>query len=60
VWVVIEIEDVVHVVPEDDLKEHDLSASCECSPKCEEGGTCDDAVHWMVTHHSYDRREENE
>lgn len=43
--------DEIHVVPVDDLREHDTTASCWCRP------TYDDGV-WV--HHSMDRREEYE
>ena len=59
-WAVIDTPTAVHIVPEDDLKAHRLSAGCECNPACDEGAKHGDVVFWLVTHHSYDGREENE
>lgn len=42
-----------HVVPEDDLREHDLSTRCWCVPIRED----DDAI-WL--HNALDRRDEYE
>jgi len=42
----------IHILPENDLKEHKESDDCECNPKIEyvDGGK-------IVIHNSYDGRE---
>jgi hypothetical protein len=47
-WKVIEIHDSVHVISENDLKQHKENLDCECSPKYEDG---------VYIHNSYDERE---
>jgi hypothetical protein len=44
--------ELMHLVPTDDLRKHELSADCWCAP--------DEEVDWLLRHHSLDRREENE
>jgi len=44
---------VTHVVPVDDLKEHDLRSECWCYPDLHEDER-------MVVHHSADNREDFE
>ncbi len=43
--------DIVHVVPLNDLREHDSCATCWCNP------TEDDEVPGVFVHHSMDGRE---
>jgi hypothetical protein len=42
----------IHVIPENDLREHSESADCWCAPRLEGNG-----APWVVVHHSADRRE---
>jgi nicotinamide mononucleotide adenylyltransferase len=44
----------VHVIPVEDLREHDVSVKCWCKP------TPDDEEPWVWVHHSMDKREEYE
>jgi hypothetical protein len=44
-------QNMVHVVPIGDLREHFLTQSCWCQPRVDEG---------VIVHHSLDRREERE
>lgn len=53
-WVVIEVGDDVHVLPQDDLREHVAARGCWCHP------TPDAEDESVCTHHSLDRREEYE
>lgn len=54
-WTVLDLEDhSVHVVPNNDLKEHDLTALCSCRPSLEE------LDHKLIVHHAFDWREYNE
>ncbi len=48
----------LHVVPRNDLIEHDTSSddSCVCAPRREFMNT-DDVTGWLVVHHSLDGRE---
>lgn len=45
------MSDVMHVLPINDLKEHEESESCWCNPEYDEG---------VIIHNSMDRREEYE
>ena len=47
-WLVIEIEGWPHVVPDNDLKEHDVAGACWCAPVEHNG---------VIVHNSMDRRE---
>lgn len=47
-WEVHEIYDSVHVIPQNDLKPHDVSANCICGVSYENG---------VYIHNSYDERE---
>ena len=51
----------VHVIPVDDLTDHDTDGDdCPCGP-CTEPVTRDDgSVGWVVIHHSLDGRETTE
>lgn len=42
----------IHVLPMHDLREHKMSADCECKPTVEVVGAV-----LLYTHHSYDHRE---
>lgn len=44
--------DKIHVVPTNDLREHEDSEACWCRPTEDEDG--------VIVHHSMDRREEYE
>ena len=44
---------VYHVLPINDLKDHDECTTCECEPRCEWQPNGD----LLVTHSSYDGRE---
>lgn len=44
---------VQHVLPVNDLREHEESSECWCSPHNEEGGT-------LIVHNALDQREEIE
>jgi len=49
---------VIHVVPIDDLIEHDTSGDdCVCGPDTETVKRDDGSTGWLVTHHSLDGRE---
>jgi hypothetical protein len=51
---VIPIHDIVHVLPIDDIREHEASMSCWCRP------TEDDETDGLFVHHSMDGREQFE
>jgi hypothetical protein len=42
--------EVTHIVPDNDIKEHALCASCPCEPKLEK-------EYRMIIHRSFDQRE---
>jgi len=46
--------DIIHVVPVDDLREHDSRVTCWCCP------TEDDEMPGLWIHHSLDQRERYE
>lgn len=50
----------VHVVPVNDLIEHETSDDCPCGPTSEVVTRDDGSIGWVVSHHSLDRREERE
>lgn len=51
----------VHVVPVNDLIEHDASGSeCVCGPTTEPVDRGDGSFGWVITHHSLDGREAHE
>ena len=50
-WLVIETNNFPHVVPCQDLKEHDVDGACWCHPYEDEG---------VIVHNSMDRREHYE
>lgn len=51
-----------HVVPLNDLIQHDTSdeADCVCGPETEPVERDDGSLGWLVTHHSLDGREQHE
>lgn len=58
-WAAVTITDragaaLVHVVPLDDLREHDMHAECWCRP------TPDHDADTVIVHHAMDRREDYE
>lgn len=50
----------VHVVPRNDLIEHDSSEDCACGPTPEAVFRDDGSNGWVYTHHSLDGRERRE
>lgn len=50
----------LHVVPVDDLIEHDTVGDCPCGPTTKPVERDDGSNGWMVTHHSLDGREGGE
>jgi hypothetical protein len=50
----------VHVVPTNDLVEHETTESCACGPTCEVVFRGDGTNGWLYTHHSLDGRERRE
>ena len=49
-----------HVIPVDDLVEHDADGDCVCRPTAEAVKQDDGSVVWVHTHHSLDGREASE
>lgn len=49
----------VHVIPLDDLVEHDPFETCVCGPSIEHVQD-DDVSGWLISHHSLDNREKTE
>ena len=52
--------DVVHVLPVDDLIEHEVDEDCVCGPTVKPIFREDGSNGWVVNHHSLDRREVRE
>lgn len=51
----------VHVLPVDDLVEHDETGECcPCGPDTEPVERDDGSIGWLITHHSLDGREHSE
>lgn len=50
----------VHVIPRDDLIEHEESARCVCEPDMQFVPPIAGGNGWVVTHHSLDGREKSE
>lgn len=50
----------VHVLPVDDLIEHEASDTCICGPTTEAVFRDDGTNGWLVTHNSLDGRERQE
>lgn len=53
-------QDHGHVIPLNDLVEHDETEDCICGPLVEPVEREDGSVTWLVTHHSLDGREQYE
>jgi hypothetical protein len=49
--------DEAHVVPVNDLVEHDTEGDCVCVPEVRPVPRDDGSVAWLVVHHSLDGRE---
>lgn len=47
----------MHVVPSNDLVEHDSTEGCVCGPRTEPVVRKDGSVGWLYVHHSLDGRE---
>jgi hypothetical protein len=59
-WLVAQLDSgEVHVVPEDDLTEHEHT-DCACIPTVEPVMRDDGSCGWLHTHHSLDGREHSE
>lgn len=52
--------DELHIVPLNDLVEHDTEGDCVCVPEARPVTREDGSVGWMVVHHSLDGREASE
>ena len=52
--------DELHIVPLNDLVEHDTEADCVCVPEQRPVTREDGSVGWLVVHHSLDGREATE
>lgn len=50
----------VHVVPVDDLIDHETTDDCPCGPTARPVARDDGGVGWVMVHHSLDGREETE
>lgn len=56
-------DEAYHVVPVDDLLEHDTSTSepdCVCGPDVIPVERTDGSMGWVISHHSLDGRERHE
>jgi hypothetical protein len=60
VWVRVTLDNSLHVVPVNDLIEHDLNDSCTCGPQDQAVISDDGSVDWLTVHHSLDGREQHE
>ena len=49
-----------HVIPINDLIDHELTDDCVCGPTAEAVKRDDGSVGWLITHHSLDGREQHE
>lgn len=54
------MSDTAHVVPVNDLVDHEDSDECPCGPTSEPVKRADGSVGWVVIHHSLDGREKSE
>jgi hypothetical protein len=55
------VSDTVHVVPVEDLLEHDTAGDgCPCGPTAYPVARDDGSVGWVLSHHSLDGREAHE
>ena len=53
-------KDHVHVIPKDDLTEHEITEDCVCGPTLDPVKRGDGSIGWVVIHHSLDGREADE
>lgn len=53
-------QNTAHVLPIDDLIDHEESDDCACRPTTEPVMRGDGSNGWLVTHHSLDGREQQE
>lgn len=53
-------DDNVHVIPVDDLIEHESSGDCACGPNVRPVERDDGSYGWLYVHHSLDGREMGE
>lgn len=51
--------DDVHILPINDLIEHDENSECVCGPSSEPVKREDGSVGWVISHNSLDNRENN-
>lgn len=49
-----------HVIPRDDLIQHESETDCVCVPECEPVKRENGSVGWLYIHHSLDGREASE
>ena len=54
------MNDDVHVVPLDDIVDHQPDEDCVCGPRAEPVPRADGSIAWMHVHHSLDGREATE
>lgn len=59
-WAVVHGDGAVHVVPCDDVVDHDLTDECVCGPSPELVHSELNPEGWLYTHHSLDGREARE
>lgn len=50
----------LHVIPLNDLIEHDTTGTCPCGPADQPVRRDDGSIRWLVVHHSLDGREHTE
>jgi hypothetical protein len=50
----------LHVVPVEDLIEHNITEDCPCGPRVEPVERDDGSYGWLHVHHSLDGRENHE
>jgi hypothetical protein len=60
VWAPVPIDNNVHVVPLNDLIDHDLTDTCTCGPNDQAVIRDDGSIGWVTIHHSLDGREQAE
>lgn len=51
------IGETIHVVPVDDLVEHECGEECVCGPQTEPVEHEDGSFGWVLVHHALDGRE---
>jgi hypothetical protein len=55
-----DISNNMHVVPINDLIDHDLLEPCLCGPAIQPVKRDDGSIGWLTVHHSLDGREQHE